>query len=98
MLTNKLFICFRARVVPENIVKKQARDAKVLAAAVKKRTDEKKHRAEARKSAADRATKYAAEYAKEDADKIANRRAHSDGNSFFVDAEPKIAFVIRTRG
>jgi large subunit ribosomal protein L7e len=87
-----------ARVVPENIQKKQARDAKLLAARVAKRAQDKKDRAAARKVAAENATKYAAEYAKEDQDLIdAKRNAKKEGN-FYVDAQAKIAFVIRTRG
>lgn len=89
---------FRARVVPENILKKQARDAKLLAARVAVRAQEKKDRAAARKAAADNATKYAAEYAKEDKALVdAKRTAKKEGN-FYVDAQAKIAFVIRTRG
>ena len=59
--------CFRARTVPENILKKQARDAKLLKALADQRAAEKKARAASRKAAAANATKYAKEYA--DADK-----------------------------
>lgn len=89
---------FRARVVPENILKKQARDAKLLKARTVERATAKKDRAAARKNAAANAKKYAAEYEKEDRDLIdAKRNAKKEGN-FFVDAQAKIAFVIRTRG
>ena len=90
--------CFRARVVPENILKKQARDAKLLKAKVDSRAAAKKDRAAARKAAAENAKKYAAEYAAADLATIeAKRTAKKEGN-FFVDAQAKIAFVIRTRG
>ena len=70
----------------------------MLAARVTARAQEKKDRAAARKEAAANATKYAAEYAKEDKDLIdAKRNAKKEGN-FYVDAQAKIAFVIRTRG
>ena len=89
---------FRARVVPENIVKKQARDAKLLKARADARAAAKKDRAAARKVAAENAKKYAAEYAKEDKDVIDAKRAAKKEGNFYVDAEAKIAFVIRTRG
>jgi len=57
---------YSARVVPENIQKKQARDAKLLAALKQKRENAKKERAEKRKAAAANAEKYAKEYAAED--------------------------------
>jgi len=91
-------LCFRAKGIPENILKKQQRDAKLLKQIVDQRKADKAARAEARKAAAANATKYAKEYA--DADKAvvdAKREAKKAGN-FYVDAQAKIAFVIRTRG
>ena len=90
--------CFRAKSVPENILKKQARDAKLLAYYKTKREQAKKDRAAARKNANANAEKYAKEYA--DADKAeidAKRDAKANGN-YFVSGQAKIAFVIRTRG
>lgn len=85
-------------MVPENIQKKQARDAKLLAALKQKRENAKKERAEKRKAAAANAEKYAKEYAAEDKALIdAKRKAKAEGN-FFVEDQAKIAFVIRTRG
>jgi len=70
----------------------------LLADRVKAREAAKKERAAARKAAADAAKKYAAEYAAEDKALVdAKRTAKKDGN-FYVDAQAKIAFVIRTRG
>ena len=59
-------MCFRARVIPENIQKKTARDAKQLAAAKLAREAAKKLRAEKRVVAAKNAEKYANEYATAD--------------------------------
>merc|ERR1712060_122985 len=73
--------------VPENILKKQQRDSKLLEAMSKARADAKAARAAARTAAAANAAKYAKEYA--DADKAGN---------FYVEAQAKIAFVVRTRG
>merc|ERR1711878_13599 len=55
-------------------------------------------RAEARKAAAANAVKYAAEYAKADKDVIDAKRAAKKAGNFYVEAQAKIAFVIRTRG
>ena len=52
------FCDFRARVVPENILKKQARDAKLLKALKESRDKAKADRAAARKLAAENAEKY----------------------------------------
>ena len=90
--------CFRARVVPENILKKQARDAKLLKLRADQRAAAKAERAKARKAATEAAKKYDAEYkAADQANVDAKRKAKAEGN-FFVDAQAKIAFVIRTRG
>ena len=97
-LTSPCVSCFRAKSVPENILKKQARDAKILAFRKAQREQAKKDRAEARKVASANAKKYADEYAKADKAEIdAKRKAKAEGN-FYVPAEAKIAFVLRTRG
>lgn len=89
---------FRARVVPENILKKQERDAKVLKALKESRAKAKKDRAAARKVAAENAEKYYKEYTKADADLVAAKRDAKAKGSFYVEAEPKVAFVIRIKG
>jgi ABC-type transporter MlaC component len=53
-----IFLQFRARVVPENILKKQERDAKVLKTLKDSRAKAKADRAAARKVAAENAEKY----------------------------------------
>lgn len=90
--------CFRAKIVPENILKKQQRDAKLLKALADKRTADKKARAEARKAAAANATKYAKEYADADKDFVDKKRAAKKAGNFFVAPQAKIALVVRTRG
>merc|ERR1712012_494293 len=87
-----------AKAVPENILKKQQRDSKLLKDLADQRAAAKDARKAARKAAADNATKYAKEYA--DADKAlidAKRDAKKAGN-FYVDAQAKIALAVRTRG
>lgn len=90
--------CFRARVVPENITKKHARDAKLLAHNKAAREAAKKERAAKRATAAANAQKYAAEYAAADKATVDAKRAAKKAGNFFVEGQPKIAFVIRTRG
>lgn len=84
--------------VPENILKKQQRDAKFLKQLADKRAADKTARAAARKAAADNAVKYAKEYADADKAIVDAKRAAKKAGNFYVDAQAKIAFVIRTRG
>jgi len=88
----------KARVVPENIIKKQARDAKLAKALTERRATAKTERKAARAVAKDNAKKYHAEYAKMDADAIESKRAAKKAGNFFVEAEPKVALVVRIRG
>merc|ERR1740130_1559715 len=85
-------------LVPENITKKAARDAKLLKATVEARAAAKTARVASRAAATANAVKYAAEYAKEDSDLIEAKRAAKKAGNFYVEGEAKIAFVIRTRG
>jgi len=84
--------------VPENVVKKQARDAKLLALRKAQRDQAKKDRAAKRTAATANGKKFAEEYAKEDADLIKAKRDAKAAGNYYVDAQAKIAFVIRTRG
>ena len=79
-------LCFRAKGIPENIIKKQQRDAKLLKQIVDKRAADKKARAEARKVAAANATKYAAEYAEADKSVVDAKRAAKKAGNFYVEA------------
>jgi len=87
-----------AKTVPENILKKQQRDAKLLKHFADQRAADKKARAASRKTAAANAEKYAKEYADADKAVIEAKRAAKKAGNFYVDAQAKIAFVIRTRG
>jgi len=92
------FTSFRARVVPENILKKQARDAKLLKALKDSRVKAKTDRVAARKAATVNAEKYYNEYNAADLALIKAKRDAKAAGSFFVEGEPKVAFVIRIRG
>merc|ERR1719469_745452 len=83
-----------AAVVPENFVKKAARDAKILKALVEARKARKSENLTKRAVA----QKNAAEYAAADAALIKGKRDAKKAGSFFVEGEAKIAFVIRIRG
>merc|ERR1711990_921400 len=87
-----------ARVVPENILKKQARDAKTLKALKDSRAAAKATRKAARATAYANAEKYHNEYEAADAALIKSKRDAKAAGSFYVEGEPKVALIIRIRG
>ena len=89
---------FRTRVIPENILKKQKRDAALLKARQDRRAADKKARATSRKEQYNLAEKYFNEYAAADAALVKARRDAKAAGSFFVEAQPKVAFIIRIKG
>ena len=91
-------ILFRARTVPENILKKQQRDKVLKDATIKRRAEAKAARVVSRKDFAAKAEKYQNEYAAADAATIKAKRDAKAAGNFYVEPEAKIAFVIRTRG
>jgi len=93
-----IYRSYRARVVPENILKKQQRDAKLKQAVKDRRTKAKADRATLKKTAHANAKKWFE--AGEAADKaiITSKRDAKKAGNFFVEAQPKVAFVIRIRG
>lgn len=89
---------FRTRVIPENILKKQRRDATLLKATQTRRAAEKTARASTRKAQYSLAEKYFKEYTASDAALVKARRDAKAAGSFFVEAQPKVAFIIRIKG
>ncbi|KAF2659936.1 60s ribosomal protein-like protein l7 [Lophiostoma macrostomum CBS 122681] len=84
--------------VPETLQKKQKAQQKqtdARAAETKKKREANK---EKRKVIFDRAQKYNEEYRKQERDLIEAKRAAKKDNSFFVNAEPKLIFVVRIKG
>ena len=66
---------------------------------LKERRDrERKERADKRKQVAANAEKYYNEYQAQEKAQIDNHRAAKTAGNFYVPAEPKVAFAIRTRG
>lgn len=86
------------KYVPENILKKQARDAKLLEVRKKIITKNKTDRATARKAAYASAEKFFNEYQAADAALIKAKRDAKAAGNFFVEDAPKVAFVIRIKG
>jgi len=85
-------------VIPENIRKKQARDAKLLKERQDKRAKDKAERVGKRKQFLASAEKYHREYLDTERSLIDAKRQAKAASSFFVEADPKIAFVIRIKG
>ncbi|KAF1977362.1 60S ribosomal protein L7 [Bimuria novae-zelandiae CBS 107.79] len=84
--------------VPESVLKKQKANAK---ADEQRAADLKKKREANKKKRAvifERAQKYQQEYVKAERDIIEAKRKAKKDDSFFVPAEPKLAFVIRIKG
>jgi len=86
------------RVIPENILKKQKRDARLLKARQDGRKAAKDARAKSRKDQFALAEKYFKEYQATDAALVKARRDAKAAGNFFVEAQPKVAFVIRIKG
>jgi len=83
---------------PESILKKQATQAKIAAAALASSEEAQKQKFADKKKFVENAEKYATEYAKLEADAVANRRAAKANGGFYVPPEPKLCLVIRIRG
>ena len=97
-LTESFLLWFRTRVIPENIIKRQERVAKLAKAVVERRAAEKKQRAESRKTAAANAQKYFNEYTQADSALIEARRQAKAAGNFYVEEQPKVMFIVRIRG
>jgi large subunit ribosomal protein L7e len=85
-------------VVPENIQKKQARDAKVLKQLADKRAAQKKERIEKRKVYLANAEKYHHEVQDRERSLIDEKRKAKAAGNIFVQPEAKLALVVRIRG
>jgi len=84
--------------VPETLLKKRKRDEQWAA---KREADSKaaeKKKADASKEAFKRAEKYVKEYRDKEADLVRLRREAKKAKGFYVDEQPKLAFVVRIRG
>jgi large subunit ribosomal protein L7e len=84
--------------VPESILLRRANTAKVRAASAKAVAAAKLARKNSRVLAFKRAEKYAKEYRTKDKALVHLRRVARQSGQFFLEPEPKVAFVIRIRG
>merc|ERR1712227_688663 len=87
-----------ARAVPESFKKKAVRDDKLAKSRKANLAAAKKATAEARKVALANAEKYFKEYQAADAKLVKDKRDAKTAGNFFVEAEPKVALVVRIRG
>jgi len=84
--------------VPET-VKKKKKTLEEQATAIKKRLAERRvARGKERRAIFQRAQKYAAEYHRAERTLVRHRRIAKAGGNFFLESEPKLAFVVRIRG
>ena len=82
----------------EGVLKKQKTTAAIKAADDAAREALKKKRKQNRREIYKRAQRYAKQYHTMERSEITLRRQAKDGGNFFLNAEPKIAVVIRIRG
>merc|ERR1711976_893100 len=86
------------KYVPESVLKKKKTVEKQRAASAKRATALKVKRKQKRKEIFNRAKNYAKEYHKLERAEIRARRQAKDGGNFYLEAEPKLAIVVRIQG
>lgn len=91
------FVC-SPELVPFNVLKKRKAVEKARQTRAATTSSEKKARRALRSTAFKRAEQYTAEYRAKEREAIRLKRVARATGSFYVDAEPKIAFVIRIKG
>jgi len=84
--------------VPETLLKKRKQNAEARATRARALILNKKKQQETRRDIFKRAEKYVREYKKKEQDLVRLRRIARKSKNFYVPAQPKLAFVIRTRG
>jgi len=84
--------------VPESILKKRKRTEKLAEDQKQRRLKLKKSATAKRKELVKRAEKYAHEYRKTSKNLIREKRIAKNHGNFFIEPEPKVAFVVRIRG
>lgn len=83
---------------PQSVLVKQRRDAELKAAAEKTAADLVAAEKTKREEMVKRSAKYAEEYAKMEADLVAQRREARASGNLFAEAEGRVAIVVRIRG
>ncbi|EGR30672.1 hypothetical protein IMG5_126280, partial [Ichthyophthirius multifiliis] len=87
-----------AKFVPENVQKKQQRDEKLRKSALEARKTRSALMKQRKAEWTSKAQKYESEYVAQERRVVEEKRKARKSGSFFVPAEPKVAFVIRIRG
>ncbi|CAO3612927.1 unnamed protein product [Cunninghamella blakesleeana] len=85
-------------LVPETLLKKQKTDAKVAVQTAEKKAELKKAKLQKRRDIFKRAAKYHKEYQSNERNQIRLRRQAKANGDYFVEAQPKVVFVVRIRG
>jgi len=86
------------KYIPESFLRKQKSEAAIKAEFDKQRAALKIKRRQQRKEIYTRAKKYAKEYYQRERSVIVAKRQAKDGGNFYLEAEPKLAVVVRIRG
>jgi len=84
--------------VPETILKRRKRQASARAERAKAIVAAKKTQHAKRKEVFQRAEKYVKQYREKERDELRLKREAKKNNGYYVEAEPKLAFVMRIRG
>jgi large subunit ribosomal protein L7e len=84
--------------VPETLLKKRKQNAELRAARARALILNKKKQQQTKQDIFKRAEKYVREYKKQEQDLVRLRRVARRTKNFYVPAQPRLAFVIRTRG
>ena len=84
--------------VPETLLKKRKQNAEARATRARALILSRKQQQQKRTEIFKRAEKYVREYKKKEQDLVRLRRVARKTKNFYVPAQPKLAFVIRTRG
>jgi len=85
-------------VAPESYLKKRKRNDERTAKSNVDKLAAKKSRAKARKTIFKRAESYVKEYRTREKSLIRHRRQAKNAGNFFIQAQPKLVFVVRIRG
>ena len=84
--------------VPETLLKKRKQNAELRAARARALILNKKKQQQTKQDIFKRAERYVREYKKQEQDLVRLRRVARRTKNFYVPAQPRLAFVIRTRG
>ncbi|SAL99559.1 hypothetical protein [Absidia glauca] len=85
-------------LVPETLLKKQNAEAKSAADVAAKKAELRKAKVQKRREIFNRAAKHHKEYQANERNQIRLRRQAKSNGNYYVEAQPKLVFVVRIRG